>query len=168
MYKYQTRSLWIWILAVAVVSLQACKDDDREIGDPWDHVEGLTANDWILTDVEIIDEGNPSRPRRGLSQFFVGGENVLSLKFETDGTFASVPGDGGEVFPLTGTWAFDRNEAPRFINIVDGNENVIANLGSPVRIIDPQLKLELVKKTCVVDGAVRPALGYRFIFNRKP
>lgn len=164
----RTRSFCIWLGCVAVVLLQACKDDDREIGDPWNHIEGLTANEWILTDVDIIDEGNPSRPRRSLSQFFVEGNNILSLKFEPDGSFTSVPGDGGQVFPLSGTWSFDRDEAPRFINIVEGNGNLVANLGSPVRIIDPQLRLELVKKSCIVDGEVRPALGYRFTFNRKP
>lgn len=162
------RSIFILLAGTSLVLLQACKDDDREIGEPWSHIEGLTANEWILTDAEIIDEGNPSRPRRSLSTFFLGGDNVLTLKFEADGTFASVPGDGGQVFPLSGTWSFDRDEAPRFINMVDGNDNLVANLGAPVRIIDPQLKLELIKKSCIVDGDVRPALGYRFTFNRQP
>lgn len=152
---------------MAMLVLQGCRDDDREIGDPWSHIEGITGTAWILTDVDLIDEGNPSRPRRSISKFFTEGENVMTLNFTTDGHFVSVPGDGGQIFPLDGTWAFDLNEAPRRVIFTDDNGTITANLGAPVRIIDPELKLVVVKRSCVVDGEVRPALGYRFTFARQ-
>jgi len=154
------------VLAVTV-ALQGCQDDDREIGEPWSHVEGITATSWILTEVDLIDEGNPSRPRRSLSRFFAGGDNPTTLNFTADGHFVSVPGDGGQVFPVDGTWAFDLNEAPRRVIFTDENGTISANLGAPVRLVDPELRLEVVKRTCLVDGEVKPALGYRFTFTRQ-
>lgn len=152
---------------MAMLLLQGCKDDDREIGDPWSHVEGITGTGWVLTDAELIDEGNPSRPRRSLSRFFTEGDDVMTLNFTADGHFVSIPGDGGEVFPLDGTWSFDRNEAPRRVIFTNDQGSITANLGAPVRIIDQELKLDIVKRTCLVDGEVKPALGYRFTFARQ-
>ncbi len=160
-----------WLLpvlgaAALLIAVQGCKlDDDREIGDPWSHIEGLTATDWELSDVELIDEGNPSRPRKNIGRFFLNGEPT-TLKFDVDGSFVSLEGAGGQVFPSEGTWAFDLDEAPRRINITSGGETLVANLRSPVRIIDNRLDIVIIKRTCVVDGEIRPALGYRFIFDR--
>jgi hypothetical protein len=163
--QYTKYGLFAGLLAMMV--LQGCQDDDREIGDPWSHIEGITATTWVLTDAEIIDEGNPSRPRRSISRFFTGGDDVMTLSFTEDGNFVSVPGDGGEVFPLDGTWAFDLNEAPRRVILTSVDGTITANLGAPVRLVDQELQLEIVKRTCVVDGEVKPALGYSFIFARQ-
>lgn len=159
----------ITLLAASAVFtlLQSCREDQPEIGDPWSHIEGITGTAWILSEVELIDEGNPSRPRRSISRFFTEGEDQMTLNFTPDGHFVSVPGDGGQVLPLDGTWNFDLDEAPRRVIFSSEDETITANLGSPVRIIDPELRLELVKKTCVVDGEVRAALGYRFTFVRQ-
>ncbi len=161
-------SVFTWLAALAVVVLtQGCREDAPEIGDPWSHIEGITATPWILTEVDLIDEGNPSRPRRSISRFFTEGESQMTLNLTEDGHFESVPGDGGQVFPLDGTWSFDLDEAPRRVTFVGDDETIVANLGRPVRIIDPELRLELVKKSCIVDGEVRAALGYRFTFVRQ-
>lgn len=152
---------------LTILVLQGCQDDDREIGDPWSHIEGITATSWVLTDAELIDEGNPSRPRRSISRFFTGGDDVMTLNFTEDGNFVSVPGDGGEVFPLDGTWSFDLNEAPRRVVFTSADGTLTANLGAPVRPIDSELQLEIVKRTCVVEGEVKAALGYSFTFTRQ-
>lgn len=156
-----------FLLFLGLVVLQACKEDEREIGDPWSHVAGITSSGWILTDVEMIDEGNPSRPRRSLAAFFTTEDERMTINFDTDGTFNSVPGQGGQVFPLSGTWEFDLAEAPRRVIMVNGGETFVANLGAPVRPVDSQLRLELVKRSCLVDGENKPALGYRFVFDRQ-
>lgn len=161
-------SVFTWLAALAVIALlQGCREDKPEIGDPWSHIEGITGTAWILTEVDLIDEGNPSRPRRSISRFFTEGDEQMTLNFTEDGHFVSVPGDGGQVFPLDGTWSFDLDEAPRRVIFTGDDETIVANLGRPVRIIDPELRLELVKKSCIVDGEVRAALGYRFTFVRQ-
>lgn len=156
-----------FLLFVGLVVMQACKEDEREIGDPWSHIDGITSTGWILSDVEMIDEGNPSRPRKSLSAFFTTGEDRMTIDFNTDGTFTSAPGQGGQVFPLSGSWEFDLAQAPRRVIMTNDGETFVANLGSPVRPIDAQLKLELVKRSCLVDGEIKPALGYRFVFDRQ-
>lgn len=154
-------------LIFAALSLQSCNDDDRVIGEPWSHIEGLTSTGWILSEVSIIDEANPSRPTRSLSKFFTTGDDLMTLNFSSDGDFVSVPGQGGQVFPLSGTWSFDLDEAPRRINMLSDGEVFVANLGAPVRPVDQRLLLELVTRTCTVNGEEKPVIGYRFVFDRQ-
>jgi hypothetical protein len=156
-----------FVLALMVAAVfTGCKDDDPSIGDPWSHVEGLTSTAWVLVEVDLIDEGNPARPSKSLTSSLVGGDTETTLNFDADGTFQSIQAPGIQVFPSEGSWAFDRSEAPRRIDLSTGTDVIQANLGAPVRPVDPQLRLELVKRTCNVDGEEKAALGYRFVFNR--
>src|SRR5690554_3623517 len=149
-------------------ALVGCKDDEAEIGTPFSKSEGLTAKEWVISEVFLVDESNPAKPERNISPFYTSGQNLLGISFNADGTFQVAPGDGLNFFPSEGTWSFDNNEAPKQIVLVsiDG-ETTVAPLGGPTRISDQQLKINFVKKSCTKDGEDQPALGYRLIFNRK-
>ena len=153
------------MLLVAVVG---CKDDEAEIGEPFSKSEGLTAKDWVISEVFLVDESNPAKPERNISPFYTSGENLLAISFNADGSFKVTAGDGLNFFPAAGTWSFDNNDAPKQIILVStGGETTIAPLGGPTRISDQQLKINFVKRSCPKDGEDKPALGYRLVFNRK-
>lgn len=157
------------IISLSLVVLNSCTDDDdKPIGEPFDKTEGLTATAWIIEQVFLVDEGNPAKPERNLSEFYVFNENKLEMKFNTDATFVVTPGEGLNFFPTSGTWAFDDDFAPRQIILTD-NDGVqtIAPLGGPTRISDSQLKLNFVKRSCNSDEGPKAVLGYRLVFNRK-
>lgn len=159
--------LLFWLVIVAA-ALQGCKDDEAEIGEPYSKIEGLTATDWIISEVFLVDESNPAKPERNISGFYLGGSNLLAISFKPDYTFSVTPGDGLNFFPNTGTWSFDKNDSPKEIILVS-TEGVttVAPLGGPTRISDQQLKINFVKRSCAQDGEDKAALGYRLVFNRK-
>lgn len=157
---------FIACLFFGLLALAGCKEDEAEIGEPFSKVVGLTATDWILTEVYLVDEGNPAKPERNLSEIVISGNDPLELSFQKDSTFTA----SGEnsFFPSNGTWTFDYARAPTEIILVapDGTTTV-APLGGPTRISDAQLKINFVKQFCNVDGESKAALGYRLVFNRK-
>ncbi|NEN23758.1 hypothetical protein G3O08_09620 [Cryomorpha ignava] len=158
----------LFYLMIALVAIQGCKEEEPEIGEPFSKIEGLTATDWIISEVFLVDESNPAKPERNISNFYTGGSNLLAVSFKSDYTFSVTPGDGLNFFPDAGTWSFDRNDAPREIILVSTDGvTTVAPLGGPTRISDQQLKINFVKRSCSEDGEEKAALGYRLIFNRK-
>lgn len=163
--KYLNRLSFLLILVLAA----SCnKDDIPPIGEPFDKVEGLTATEWIISEAYLVDESNPAKPERNISDFYTTGDR-LEINFNGDGTFEVTPGAGLNFFPESGTWAFDNNNAPTEIILTDQNMvQTVAPLGGPTRISDPQLKINFAKRFCDEDGEQKAALGYRLVFNRKP
>lgn len=160
----------IFIITAALftaIAWQGCQEDDLEIGDPASSIEGLTKSPWRLTDAYLVDEGSPSRDEKSVAQFFTATQNRLQLFFNDDGTFNVLPGEGLNPFPLAGTWAFDLNEAPSKILLTSDGVTTEAPLGAPVRPVDRELQINFIKRYCTVDGEEKPALGYRFVFERQ-
>lgn len=156
------------ILALALFILSCDKKEIPPIGEPFDKTQGLTATDWIISDVYLVDESNPAKPEKDLTTYFTSSENKLEMSFGADGTFQVTPGDGGNFFPENGTWSFDDNSAPTEIIFVDENQvETIAPLGGPTRISDAQLKINFVKRSCPDGSELKAVLGYRLVFNRK-
>ncbi len=155
------------ILALSALFLvQACKEDEGDIGEPYSKVEGLTANDWVFEQAFVIDEFNPSGPQRDITPFYSQGE-PLRLSFGSDGTFSVIPGSGKNVFPDNGTWQFFPDEnAPTEIRVTDGSGVTRMRLAGPTRITDQQLRIRFVTKICEFEGETKPVVGYRFVFNR--
>jgi hypothetical protein len=160
-----TRILLILSIAMTL-QITGCQDDEVPIGDPFSKVEGLTANDWVFESAAIIDETNPSAPQKDITDFYTQGD-LLNLRFGADGSFTSIPGSGKNVFPANGTWAFyPNNETPTQIRVTSNGAVTNMLLAGPTRISDAQLKIRFVTKECTVDGVTKPAVGYRFVFNR--
>ncbi len=157
----------VYLLMLIMFVSQGCKEDEAEIGEPFDKTEGLTATDWVISEVYLVDEGNPSKPQREISEFYVSGTDLLQMSFDANGTFESIQGDGLNFFPPSGEWNFNDLSAPTKIIFTSNGEIFDAPLGGPTRISDNQLILN-VEKSCFVDGEEKAVLGYRFVFNRKP
>ena len=156
--------LFVSLLAMGLVG---CEDDDEEIGDPFSKIEGLTATDWIVEEVYLVDESNPAKPEKSITDYYTSGDTRMEMDFNTDGTFTVTSGDGLNFFPPSGTWSFDNDAAPtKIVLISEDGEVTDAPLAGPTRITDEQLKIQLVKYFCQVDGVSKGVLGYRLVFNR--
>ncbi|MEM9050747.1 MAG: DUF5004 domain-containing protein [Bacteroidota bacterium] len=161
--KFKIACSLVFILFIA----QGCSEDEKEIGEPFDKTEGLIATDWEISEVYLIDEGNPAKPEREVSEFYITGDNLLQMSFEADGTFESIQGDGLNFFPSSGNWSFNDLATPTKINFDADGVTFGAPLGGPTRISDLQLILN-VQKSCLNENEEKAVLGYRFVFNRKP
>lgn len=151
------------------VIFQACKPEiEGELGTPFDKAEGLSATPWVFTSAAVIDEFNPSRPRKDITSFYTAGEQLLTLNFNADGTFTAVSGSGKNPFPEAGTWSFDNNETPRELLLESGGVITQARLSAPTRVVDQVLEIEFVQRQCVDEtGQEKPVLSYAFTFNRQ-
>ncbi len=156
----------IFYLIFCLLALSACKDDETPIGEPFDKVQGLTASDWAISEVFLVDEGNPAKPERNISDQVIDASTPLELSFSADGSFTA--STENSFFPLNGTWSFDDQNAPTKIVLVapDGTATT-APLGGPTRISDTQLKINFVKRSCPDGANEKAVLGYRLVFNRK-
>jgi len=157
----------IWSFLLVVLVFQGCKEDEPEIGEPFGKAEGLVATGWVVSEVYLVDEGNPAKPERDISPFYTSGSDLLEIKFENDGTFESFPGDGVNFFPVAGTWSFNDPLTPSSITLVSADQTIDSPLGGPTRIVDSELKMN-VQKFCNIDGEEKAVLGYRLVFTRKP
>jgi len=157
-----------FILLILIIAAGCKKDDIPPIGEPFGKVEGLTATEWIIEEAFLVDESNPAKPERDISEFYTTGDR-LELDFNADFTFEVTPGSGLNFFPASGTWSFNNNDTPTEIVLTDENMvQTIAPLGGPTRISDSQLKINFAKKFCDDGGEQKATLGYRLVFNRKP
>jgi hypothetical protein len=146
--------------------LYGCKEDEADIGEPFGKTEGLVATAWVVSEVYLVDEGNPSKPEKDISRFYTEGTDLLEIKFNADGTFQSSSGAGVNFFPNEGTWSFNNPQTPSRIILVSEDRVIDSPLGGPTRIVDTELKMN-VRKFCNIDGEDRAVLGYRLVFLRK-
>jgi hypothetical protein len=156
----------IYALLIGALILQGCKDDEPEIGEPFDKTEGLTATAWVISEVYLVDEGNPAKPEREISSFYTESGNLLEIRFDADGTFETIPGDGVNFFPESGNWSFNNPNTPSSITFTSGDVVFESPLGGPTRISDSELRLN-VPRFCFIDGEDKAVLGYRMVFVRK-
>lgn len=156
----------IWLLLAGFIIFQGCKEDDPEIGEPFGKTEGLTATGWVVNQVFLVDEGNPAKPEREISSYYTEGGNLLEIRFNEDGTFETIPGDGVNFFPESGTWAFNDPNTPSGITFTSDEVVFESPLGGPTRISDNELLLN-VPRFCFIDGEDKAVLGYRLVFVRK-
>src|SRR5690606_3782153 len=156
----------LFYLAFMLLALGGCKEDEAALGEPFSKVEGLIATDWVMAEVYLVDEGNPAKPERNISQQVITTDQPLTLSFESEGNFTA--GTENNFFPLTGAWSFDDPNAPRKIILISPDGTVTdAPLGGPIRISDSQLKINFVKRSCPDGAEEKAVLGYRLVFNRK-
>ena len=154
------------MLLIGITSFHGCKEDDPEIGEPFDKTEVLTATALGVSEVYLVDEGNPSKPEREISSFYTNGDNLLEIKFDADGSFGVTPGDGLNFFPESGNWAFNDPNTPSKITFTSDEAVFESPLGGPTRISDTQLLLN-VPRSCSIEGENKDVLGYRLVFLRK-
>lgn len=149
-------TLLAWMLS------SGCKPETTgEIGDPYDKVKGMTGT-WELSAFTQQDLNSPVKETRDLSSFFIDGVTTpLQLTFQADRTYQVMLEMGKNYFGEGGTWGFDDDLYPTYLELYSISDTLIYNLGGMVREFDQRMKIEY-RRDC--DGT--PTNIYTFEFNR--
>jgi len=160
----------ITTLVGALILVTSCRDlSEKEIGTPFSKIEGLSATDWEITKVEIVDGADPAQSSKDFSDFYLNGDSKLRLSFSSDGTYQVFPGEGLNFFPSSdGLWKFNNDEAPNEIILNPDSDPQILSLESPTRIVDQELNVKYDKHFCVLEEGEPevPVYSYRMSFQR--
>ena len=149
-------------LAFVAMAINACKPESTgELGDPFDKVAGMTGT-WELSSFTQQDLNSPVKETRDLSAFYIDGTvTPLQLTFNADRTYSIALEMGKNYFGEGGTWGFDDDLYPTYLELFSTNDTLVYNLGGMVREFDQQLAIEY-RRDC---GGTATNI-YTFEFNR--
>jgi hypothetical protein len=150
------------ILAIVAIAFNACKPESTgELGDPFDKVAGMSGT-WELSSFTQQDLNSPVKETRNLSAFYIDGTvTPLQLTFNADRTYSVALEMGKNYFGEGGTWGFDDDLYPTYLELFSTNDTLVYNLGGMVREFDQQLAIEY-RRDC---GGTATNI-YTFEFNR--
>lgn len=149
-------------LAIVATAFNACKPESTgELGDPFDKVAGMTGT-WELSSFTQQDLNSPVKETRDLSAFYIDGTvTPLQLTFNADRTYSIALEMGKNYFGEGGTWGFDDDLYPTYLELFSTTDTLVYNLGGMVREFDQQLAIEY-RRDC---GGTATNI-YTFEFNR--
>ena len=149
-------------LAIMAMAINACEPESTgELGDPFDKVAGMTGT-WELSSFTQQDLNSPVKETRDLSAFYIDGTvTPLQLTFNADRTYSIALEMGKNYFGEGGTWGFDDDLYPTYLELFSTNDTLVYNLGGMVREFDQQLAIEY-RRDC---GGTATNI-YTFEFNR--
>lgn len=152
----------VLILAIVAIVFNACKPESTgELGDPFDKVAGM-AGTWELSSFTQQDLNSPVKETRDLSAFYIDGTvTPLQLTFNADRTYSVALEMGKNYFGEGGTWGFDDDLYPTYLELFSATDTLVYNLGGMVREFDQQLAIEY-RRDC---GGTATNI-YTFEFNR--
>lgn len=158
---YTSLSVVLTSVIVAIV-FNACKPESTgELGDPFDKVSGMTGT-WELSSFTQQDLNSPVKETRDLSAFYIDGTvTPLQLTFNADRTYSIALEMGKNYFGEGGTWGFDDDLYPTYLELFSTTDTLVYNLGGMVREFDQQLAIEY-RRDC---GGTATNI-YTFEFNR--
>ena len=150
------------ILAIVAIAFNACKPESTgELGDPFDKVAGMSGT-WELSSFTQQDLNSPVKETRDLSAFYIDGTvTPLQLTFNADRTYSVALEMGKNYFGEGGTWGFDDDLYPTYLELFSTADTLVYNLGGMVREFDQQLAIEY-RRDC---GGTATNI-YTFEFNR--
>ena len=150
------------ILAIVAIAFNACKPESTgELGDPFDKVAGMSGT-WELSSFTQQDLNSPVKETRNLSAFYIDGTvTPLQLTFNADRTYSVALEMGKNYFGEGGTWGFDDDLYPTYLELFSTTDTLVYNLGGMVREFDQQLAIEY-RRDC---GGTATNI-YTFEFNR--
>jgi hypothetical protein len=168
MKKLKYLSLMLLLLTTVLVS--RCNKKTYSLDPPPSKVEGLNG-DWKLYKVIEVDEISLAKNERDISGFYIGDntDSVLNITFNSpEKTFFITDGEiGRNYLPSSGTWTFDNDDFPQFLNLIDDEGEITRlKLQGPTRPQDMQLKFSF-QRFCIVDDEFKEYVGYRYEFNRE-
>ena len=149
-------------LAMVAMAFNACKPESTgELGEPFDKVAGMTGT-WELNSFTQQDLNSPVKETRDLSAFYIDGTvTPLQLTFNADRTYSIALEMGKNYFGEGGTWGFDDDLYPTYLELFSATDTLVYNLGGMVREFDQQLAIEY-RRDC---GGTATNI-YSFEFNR--
>ena len=152
----------VLILAIVAIAFNACKPESTgELGDPFDKVAGMSGT-WELSSFTQQDLNSPVKETRDLSAFYIDGTvTPLQLTFNADRTYSVALEMGRNYFGEGGTWGFDDDLYPTYLELFSTTDTLVYNLGGMVREFDQQLAIEY-RRDC---GGTATNI-YTFEFNR--
>ena len=152
----------VLILAIVAIAFNACKPESTgELGDPFDKVAGMSGT-WELSSFTQQDLNSPVKETRDLSAFYIDGTvTPLQLTFNADRTYSVALEMGKNYFGEGGTWGFDDDLYPTYLELFSTADTLVYNLGGMVREFDQQLAIEY-RRDC---GGTATNI-YTFEFNR--
>ena len=152
----------VLILAIVAIAFNACKPESTgELGDPFDKVAGM-AGTWELSSFTQQDLNSPVKETRDLSAFYIDGTvTPLQLTFNADRTYSVALEMGKNYFGEGGTWGYDDDLYPTYLELFSTADTLVYNLGGMVREFDQQLAIEY-RRDC--SGTATNI--YTFEFNR--
>ena len=152
------------ICFLSLLLVGACTvSEPPEIGEPSDKLEGIS-DEFELTKVIFFDQLTPFDDNSlDVSETFIG-DDPMSIRFESENLSYTVdPGSSLNFFGTEGSWSFDNNDFPTYLNFVpsDENETTQTSLLRTIRPQDDQLQISL-------GGSCEPdAISYQLYFTRK-
>lgn len=149
-------------MAIVAMAINGCKPESTgELGDPFDKVAGMTGT-WELSSFTQQDLNSPVKETRDLSAFYIDGTvTPLQLTFNADRTYSIALEMGKNYFGEGGTWGFDDDLYPTYLELFSTTDTLVYNLGGVVREFDQQLAIEY-RRDC---GGTATNI-YTFEFNR--
>lgn len=150
------------VLALVAIAFNACKPEPTgELGEPFDKVAGMTGT-WELSSFTQQDLNSPVKETRDLSNFYIDGNvTPLQLTFNADRTYSIALEMGKNYFGEGGTWGFDDDLYPTYLELFSTDDTLVYNLGGMVREFDQNLAIEY-RRDC---GGTATNI-YTFEFNR--
>ena len=150
------------LLVSASLFFSGCKPTtEGEIGDPFDKVQGMMGT-WELSSFTQQDLNSPVKETRDLSAFYIDGVSTpIQLTFQEDRTYNVAIETGKNYFGEGGTWGFDDDLYPTFLELYSPADTLSYNLGGMVREFDQSMRIEY-RREC---GNAATNI-YTFEFNR--
>lgn len=150
------------MMSILAVAFNACKPESiGELGEPFDKVAGMTGT-WELSSFTQQDLNSPVKETRDLSSFYIDASvTPLQLTFNADRTYSIALEMGKNYFGQGGTWGFDDDLYPTYLELFSETDTLVYNLGGMVREFDQYLAIEY-RRDC---GGTATNI-YTFEFNR--
>jgi hypothetical protein len=150
------------LLGTGICFLGSCKPETNgDIGDPFDKVQGMVGT-WELSSFTQQDLNSPVKEVRDLSAFFIDGiVTPIQLTFGEDRSYGVAIETGKNYFGPGGTWGFDDDLYPTFLQLYTATDTLSYNLGGMVREFDQTMRIEYRRECEATETNI-----YTFEFNR--
>jgi hypothetical protein len=152
-----------WLIVFTVLLMfSSCKPDvTGELGEPFDKIKGMVGT-WQLAAFTQQDLNSPVQEVRDLSLFYTDGMvTPMQITFNENRAYSVAIELGKNYFGEGGTWGFDDESYPSFLQLYTSTDTLEYNLGSMVRVFDESMRIEY-RRSCVNT----PTNIYTFEFNR--
>ncbi len=154
------KSIILALFLAVLVGLAGCKKEEYVLEDAPSKLEGIN-DTFVLTRVMQVDQKTLNLDNSlDISSYFIG-DTPASITFDAAAsTFTLDPGTTIDYLGASGSWAFDDNEFPSKITLMDGTDMVEVQL---IQTIRPQDDLQFqLDRYC--SGAL--SVSYQYYFTR--
>lgn len=147
---------------LCLMVFSACKPETNgDLGEPFDKVEGMIGT-WELLSFTQQDLNSPIQESRDLSTFYMDGSiTPLQISFNANREYTVAIELGKNYFGEGGTWGFDDDLYPSYLQLITNADTLEYNLGGMVRTFDQTMRIEY-RRNCNAT----PTSIYTFEFNR--